>query len=210
MNKILIFCILLIGCAKNKFQTDITFIKIGRAENKSKFDTITFGSSFFVQTNFEKDSMLVKINVLSDEIDPIDSIMPITLKVVIKDDLKNACIAFINYANQLSNGVLPNAYFEEPVMYDGGTFLLFYVDNNGIEHYFNYVMTNLSQETQTLHNLLMDYYYDNYTNFVNNRKLQINTDSITRAILIKKEIKGIIPFPSRVDPPPIKFVPKRN
>lgn len=189
---------------KKKFLPDITFIKLGRAEILSKLDSLSLGSAFNLQTNFQHDSLYIKINVQPDEIDSIYSIWTlITLKAKIVDEIKNTCISFIDYSKHLPNGNLPNAYFDEPAIYNGGTFLIYYKDEYGAEHYFSYVLKDLSPETQKLHNLFMNYYHENGLSNSYKRNFNINSDSIARIICLKKEIKITNPIVPKVEPPPL-------
>ncbi|MBK8153766.1 MAG: hypothetical protein IPK61_12450 [Saprospiraceae bacterium] len=200
--------ILFTGCNERQYLPDFTFIKLGCSEIVTEIDSLKYGSAFYIQANFEEDSLYIIINVQPDEIDSIDVRKPvITLKVKILDTIKNAINNFIIYSKQLPNGSLPNAYFEEPALYNGGTFLTYYLDNLGIEHYFCYVLRELSLETQKLHNLLMNYYYQNSSILTYKRSFKINSDSIARTIIQKKSIKGIEPFPVQIKEP-IRFIPK--
>jgi hypothetical protein len=203
--------VLINGCTEKQILPTITFIKLGPAEISSKSDSLIPGSAFYIQTNFQEDSIYIKINVHPDEIDSIDIRKPpITMKARIMDTLKNACINFIMYSKKLPNGNLPNAYFEEPAIYNGGAFLIYYIDNFGVEHCFCYVLKDLSSETQKLHNLFMDYYYQNGISVSYNRNFIINSDSIARTLSLKKNMKCIRPLVQRVDQPTIKFIPKGN
>lgn len=195
---------------ERQYLPDLTFIKLGFSEIVSEIDSLKHGSAFYIQTNFEEDSLYIKINVQPDEIDSLDVRKPvITMKAKILDTLKNAINNFIIYSKQLPNGSLPNSYFEEPAIYNGGAFLTYYLDNLGIEHYFCYVLKDLSSETQQLHNLLMDYYYQNGSILTYKRSFKINSDSIARTLIQKRNIKGLKPLPVKIKEP-IRFIPKDN
>ncbi|MBK8244562.1 MAG: hypothetical protein IPK88_14130 [Saprospiraceae bacterium] len=209
---LLIFSIQLIGCVKKQFIPDITFIKIGRSETLTTSDSLKFGSAFYIQTDFQQDSMYIKINVQPQDIDSIDFIWPlITLKAKMMDKLKNACLKFVDYSIQLPNGNLPNAYFEEPVIYNGGAYLIYYKDSIGVEHYFCYVLKDLSPETQHLHYLFMDYCQLIGLSKSYERKFTINSDSIARTLSFKKNMKCFTPLAEIKKHHPIyKFIPKAD
>jgi hypothetical protein len=183
---------------------DFTLIKIGNPEKISDSLKGVFSSSIFVRSNLREDSLVVIIKQ-TDSLEVDYNSRPLVYKLKIPDSLKIAFINFYNYAINLKNGALPGHNYEEPIIYSGGQFIIAFKDSINNEHYYGYILKDLSVQTQTFHDLL-----DNLClNILSKNNLReiiyINTDSITTALCEKEGMEKIIPIVPFIEGSPIRF-----
>lgn len=200
----LLFLVIILSCRNEKENLpDFTFIKIGYAENKELWhDSLNVGSSFYLKTLFEEDSLLIKVTVISDELDSIKSDV---YKIALPDSIKENFKKFKDFSDKLSNGSLSKTNTDEPIFYSGGHFILYYSDEINNEKYFDYIKIGIEQEVRNFHNLIISFAYENLPSPINKRNLDINTDSIT--LLLCNKLNIHIPSlnaPFKFQPPRIK------
>lgn len=195
--------------AMKPYNSDFVFAKIGSPENAND-KSIQYGSQYLIKYETQTDSLLIRYFQMSDEIDSISWVKPHYLKSPIPEIIKKAFLDFYDYADTLSNGELPNTYFNDhaQIIYCGGTYVIQYIDKRDQKRYFAFLEHNLSTETtKLLYNIkkLVSNQYDS----VNSKRPVVNTinfDSIVSSICIQPNVGHIIIPPRRVDAPPLKFI----
>ncbi|MFM2393116.1 MAG: hypothetical protein RLZZ546_1098 [Bacteroidota bacterium] len=207
-----IILLLLISCSSPKTnQTDFEFLTLGIPENRNSLDTNELGAKFYLRTMSMKNSMLLKFNVVDDDLlmESNDSIFNSKIKpeyfYAKKDTVLARLLRQIEYRyKNRENGTLKENTFDGPAIYNGGTYFFRFTDQKGQERYFSYKLTNMQDPLKSFHYYIIEkYYHKKFERRV--AKAYVNTDSIMLEFSKKKNIKDIPRVPKIIEEP-IRFI----
>jgi hypothetical protein len=179
---ILVAALCFFSCKKEE-NIGFTFMKIGAPTKTAKSWEDNIGASVYIKLLPGNDSLFVQLSFMPDS-EPenfiADSIIE-TYKIPNTPELQSAMDNFIQATKDLNSYDIPYNLHKEPVIYDGGTYLVSYEYKERTKYVY-FVINNLSSSVENLLNKFMALARENKPSNAYKTKMKINTDSIAFSI----------------------------